>query len=347
MAVKSTKAASRARASPSAPTLSVVVPLFNEAEGLPGLHERIAEVARYLQSKRGLGVEVVYVDDGSSDATADIAKSLPAIPLDIQVITLSRNFGKEAALLAGLDHARPGAVLFMDGDGQHPPDLIDTLVARWLDDGYDVVYTAKAHRENESRLRRMGVRSFYALLNWGARHKIPEDAGDFRLLSARAAAALRQMPERNRFFKGLSSWIGFRQVRVDYEPAVREHGSSSWNLWTLIGLSIEGLTSFSVAPLRVASLLGVLLALTALFFGSWIVLETLLYGKDVPGYPSLVVSVMVIGGVQLILIGVLGEYIGKLLSEIKGRPVYFVAEHSVKRASESAKPRPMTSRAAE
>jgi polyisoprenyl-phosphate glycosyltransferase len=347
MAVKPTKAVSRARESPSAPTLSVVVPLFNEAEGLPGLHERIAEVARYLQIKRGLGVEVVYVDDGSNDGTADIAKSLPAIPLDIQVITLSRNFGKEAALLAGLDHARPAAVLFMDGDGQHPPDLIDTLVARWLDDGYDVVYTAKAHRENESRLRRMGVRSFYALLNWGARHKIPEDAGDFRLLSARAAAALRQMPERNRFFKGLSSWIGFRQVRVAYEPAAREHGSSSWNLWTLIGLSIEGLTSFSVAPLRVASLLGVLLALTALFFGSWIVLETLLYGKDVPGYPSLVVSVMVIGGVQLILIGVLGEYIGKLLSETKGRPVYFVAEHSVKRASESAKPRPMTSRAAE
>ena len=155
------------------------------------------------------------------------------------------------------------------------------------------------------------------------------------------------MPERNRFFKGLSSWIGFRQVRVDYEPAVREHGSTTWNAWTLIGLSIEGLTSFSVAPLRVASLLGVLLAVTALFFGSWIVLETLLYGKDVPGYPSLVVSVMVIGGVQLILIGVLGEYIGKLLSEIKGRPVYFVAEHSVKRASKSAKARPIASRAAE
>jgi hypothetical protein len=184
------------------------------------------------------------------------------------------------------------------------------------------------------------------LLNWGARHKIPEDAGDFRLLSARAAAAMRQMPERNRFFKGLSSWIGFRQVRVDYEPAPRQHGVTTWNAWTLIGLSIEGLTSFSVAPLRVASLLGMLLALTALFFGSWIVLETLLFGKDVPGYPSLVVSVMVIGGVQLILIGVLGEYIGKLLSEIKGRPVYFVAEHSVKRA-ESAKTRPVTSRAAE
>ena len=345
MAVKPSKPASRARTSSSTPTLSVVVPLFNEAKGLPGLNERIAEVARYLEAKRGLSLDVIYVDDGSDDGTGDVARSLPAIQFDIQVITLSRNFGKEAALLAGLDHARPGAVLFMDGDGQHPPDLIDSLVARWLDDGYDVVYTAKAHRENESWPRRTGVRLFYTLLNWGARHKIPEDAGDFRLLSARAAAALRQMPERNRFFKGLSSWIGFRQVRVDYEPAVRKHGTTSWNIWALIGLSIEGLTSFSVAPLRVASLLGVLLALTALFFGSWIVLETLLYGKDVPGYPSLVVSVMVIGGVQLILVGVLGEYIGKLLSEIKGRPVYFVAEHSVKRAA--AKARPETSRAAE
>ena len=347
MAVKPTKSGSRARASSSTPTLSVVVPVFNEAKGLPALHQRVAEVARYLQTKRGLDVEVVYVDDGSSDNTGDVARSLPAIPLDIQVVTLSRNFGKEAALLAGLDHAQLGAVMFMDGDGQHPPDLIDTLVARWLDDGYDVVYTAKAHRENKSWLRRTGVRSFYNLLNWGARHKIPEDAGDFRLLSPRAAAALRQMPERNRFFKGLSSWIGFRQTRVDYEPAMREHGSTTWNVWTLIGLSIEGLTSFSVAPLRVASLLGLVLAVTALFFGSWIVLETLLYGKDVPGYPSLVVSVMVIGGVQLILIGVLGEYIGKLLAEIKGRPVYFVAEHTVKRASKSAKARPMASRAAE
>src|SRR5689334_1419565 len=346
MAVKPTKAGSRARAS-STPMLSIVVPLFNEAKGLQALHERIAEVARYLQNRRGLNVEVVYVDDGSTDGSSEVARSFAALPLDIQVVTLSRNFGKEAALLAGLDHATRGAILFMDGDGQHPPDLIDTLVARWLDDGYDVAYTAKISRENEPWLRRAGVRWFYALLNWGSRHKIPEDAGDFRLLSPRAAAALRQMPERNRFFKGLSSWIGFRQVRVDYEPAVREHGSTTWNARRLIGLSIEGLTSFSVAPLRVASLLGMLLAVTALFFGSWIVLETILYGKDVPGYPSLVVSVMVIGGVQLILIGVLGEYIGKLLSEIKGRPVYFVAEHSMKRASESVKARPVASRAAE
>jgi glycosyltransferase involved in cell wall biosynthesis len=347
MAAKSTKAGTRARTSSSGSTLSIVVPLFNEAEGLPGLHDRIAEVARHLQIKRGLNVEVIYVDDGSSDGTGDVANGLPAMPLDIQVISLSRNFGKEAALLAGLDHAPRGAILFMDGDGQHPPDLIDTLVTRWLDDGYDVVYTAKAHRVNESWGRRTGVRWFYALLNWGSRHKIPEDAGDFRLLSPRAAAALRQMPERNRFFKGLSSWIGFRQVRVDYEPAVREHGATTWSFWTLMGLSIEGLTSFSVAPLRVASLLGLLLAAGALIFGIEILIETVIYGKDVPGYPSMVVGLMVLGGVQLVLIGVLGEYVGKLLSEIKARPVYFVSEHNVKRASESAKSRPVTSRAAE
>jgi glycosyltransferase involved in cell wall biosynthesis len=239
----------------------------------------------------------------------------------------------------------------MDGDGQHPPSLIETLVSRWLDDGYDVVYTAKAHRESEPYLRTLGVRFFYDLINWGARQQIPEDAGDFRLLSPRAAAALRQMPERNRFFKGLSSWIGFRQVRVDYEPARREHGTTTWNVWSLVGFSIEGLTSFTVAPLRLASLLGALLAATALVFGVWILLQTIIFGQDVPGYPSLVVSIMVIGGVQLLMIGILGEYVGKMLNEIKARPVYFVAEHTVKHAGaaakESGKPRPAATRAAE
>ncbi len=346
MAVKPKKAAVRA-----APGLSIVVPLFNEANGLATLHARVVDVAGRLKAQYGLALEVVYVDDGSRDTTSSVAKSLPADPLDVQVVTLSRNFGKEAALLAGLDHARLGAVLFMDGDGQHPPNLIATLVSRWLDDDYDVVYTAKAHRENEPWLRRLGVHWFYALINWGQRQKIPEDAGDFRLLSPRAADALRHMPERNRFFKGLSSWIGFRQVRVDYEPAPRAHGCTSWNVWSLIGFSIEGLTSFTVAPLRAASLLGLLLAASALLFGAAMLLQTLIYGKDVPGYPSLVVGLMVLGGVQLIMIGVLGEYVGKLLSEIKARPVYFVAEHSLKSAEETGKeapkPRAMTPRAAE
>jgi hypothetical protein len=181
-------------------------------------------------------------------------------------------------------------------------------------------------------LRRLAVHGFYALINWGARQKIPEDAGDFRLLSPRAAAALRQLPERNRFFKGLASWIGFRQIRVDYEPAARVHGITTFNAGRLVGLSIEGLTSFSVAPLRFASLLGVLLASVAFLFGLSILWETLVDGKTVPGYPSLVVGLMTIGGVQLIMIGIVGEYIGKILSELKARPIYFVAEHSEKRA---------------
>lgn len=349
MAAKTTRSNARTARTRGAAGLSIVVPVFNEAKGLPALHERIAETARFLQAKRGLTLEVVYVDDGSRDDTYAVAKSLPAIPVDVQVVSLSRNFGKEAALLAGLAYARLGAVMFMDGDGQHPPSLIETLVSRWLDDGYDVVYTAKAHRESEPYLRRLGVKWFYSLINWGARQQIPEDAGDFRLLSPRAAAALRQMPERNRFFKGLSSWIGFRQVRVDYEPARREHGTTTWNVWSLIGFSIEGLTSFTVAPLRLASLLGALLAASAIIFGIWIFLQTILFGQDVPGYPSLVVSIMVIGGVQLLMIGILGEYIGKVLAEIKARPVYFVAEHNVKHADAAATPkaRPAASHAAE
>src|ERR1700716_2064634 len=239
-------------ANAAAQGLSIVVPLYNEAAGLAFLHERFSGLAKTLKGRYGLGCEVVYVDDGSADATLVIARGLAADALDVQVVSLSRNFGKEAALMAGLDHARRGAVLFMDGDGQHPPDLVEQLVGHWIDGGFDVVYTAKANRDNESFLRRLAVRGFYALINWGARQKIPEDAGDFRLLSPRAAAALRQLPEGNRFFKGLASWIGFRPLRLAYEPAARAHGITTFSAVLLIGLSIEGLTSFSVAPLRFA-----------------------------------------------------------------------------------------------
>jgi polyisoprenyl-phosphate glycosyltransferase len=317
-------------ATAAAQGLSIVVPVYNEAAGLELLHRRLGALASRLRQRFRLTSEVVYVDDGSSDATLEIARGLKADSLDIQVVSLSRNFGKEAALMAGLDHARRGAVLFMDGDGQHPADLVEQLVSHWIEGGYDVVYTAKAHRDNESILRRLAVHGFYALINWGARQKIPENAGDFRLLSPRAVAALRQLPERNRFFKGLASWIGFRQIRVDYEPAPRAYGVTTFSFMRLLGLSIEGLTSFSVAPLRLASLLGVLLASAAFLFGLSILWEVFTTGKQVPGYPSLVVGLMTIGGVQLIMIGIVGEYIGKILSELKARPIYFVAEHTEK-----------------
>ncbi|MDB5620972.1 glycosyltransferase family 2 protein [Tardiphaga sp.] len=322
-------------ATAAAQGLSIVVPVYNEAPGLAIFHDRLNTLAETLKQRHGLNCEVVYVDDGSADGTLGIARTLTATALDVQVVSLSRNFGKEAALMAGLDHATRGAVLFMDGDGQHPPTLVETLVGHWIDGGFDVVYTAKAHRDDESFLRRQAVRGFYKLINWGARAKIPADAGDFRLLSPRAAAALRQLPERNRFFKGLATWIGFKQLRVDYEPAAREHGVTSFNPRQLIGLSIEGLTSFSVAPLRFASMFGLLLAVGAFLFGLSILWETWITGKSVPGYPSLVVGLMTIGGVQLLMIGIVGEYIGKILSELKARPIYFVAEHSVKRAPEN------------
>jgi polyisoprenyl-phosphate glycosyltransferase len=327
--------------------LSIVVPLYNEAASLQRLHARLIEVAQRLAATRSLNCEVVYVDDGSEDDTLGVAQKLPASALDVQVVSLSRNFGKEAALLAGLDHARLGAVLFIDGDGQHPPALIETLVGHWLDDDRDVVYTAKAHRSNESLVKRMAVKTFYVMLNWGARSRIPEDAGDFRLLSPRAANALRQLPERNRFVQGLASWIGFRQMRIDYEPDARIDGRTAWNVRSLIGLSLNGLTAFSVAPLRLATLFGLILAIVALIYGGSIFYEAVAYGVSVPGYPSLFVGIMVLGAVQLIMLGVVGEYIGKILNEIKGRPVYFVAEHDLKLREEATRPESDTRAAAE
>lgn len=310
--------------------LTIVVPVFNEAAGLAVLHGKLMQMAARLKAQRGLSTEIIYVDDGSRDNTYAVAQSLVAEHADVQTLSFSRNFGKESALLAGLDHARMNAIMFMDGDGQHPPELAEKLVALWKDENYDVVYTAKAHREEEPLLRQLFAKIFYRVLNFNVRQEIPEDAGDFRLLSPRAADALRQLPERNRFFKGLSSWIGFRQIRVPYEPAPRAHGASSWNMRALLGLSIEGLTAFSAAPLRIASILGVLLSASAFLFGSWILFETVVLGRGVPGYPSVMVGMMVIGGVQLLVLGVMGEYIAKILSELKRRPAYFIAQSEFK-----------------
>ena len=322
------------------PDLSIVVPVYNEAAGLAFFHERLCRSARAEAEARGLKVEIVYVDDGSRDGSASIAAALPALGLDVQVVALSRNFGKEAALMAGLDHARGDALLFMDGDGQHPPEMIGTFVRLWKDEGYDVAYAVKANRLDEPMARRNFVRGFYWLLNFGSSSAIPEDAADFRILSPRAASALRRMPERNRFFKGLSSWIGFRQLAVPYQPEARAHGTTSFNFLRLLGLSMEALTSFSPAPLRLAALCGAALAGLALLYGLWIVLERLVWGIPLPGYPSVVVGVMVIGGAQLLVMGLMGEYIARILSEIKARPVYFVADHVLNPAGAAAAPVP-------
>ena len=317
--------------------LSIVVPVYNEAPGLALFHERLGALAATLRQRHGLGSEVIYVDDGSADGTLGIARALPAGALDVQVVSLSRNFGKEAALMAGLDHARRGAVLFMDGDGQHPPDLVEKLVAYWIDDGYDVVYTAKAHRDHEPLLRRIARARLLCADQLGRAAK------DSRRTPATSACCRRAPRRRCGSFRSATvssraspRGSGFARFRVDYEPAPRAHGITSFSPGRLVGLSIEGLTSFSVAPLRFASLLGLLLATGAFLFGLSILWETFSSGKSVPGYPSLVVGLMTIGGVQLIMIGIVGEYIGKIFSELKGRPIYFVAEHSVKHADADA-----------
>lgn len=320
------------------PDLSIVVPLYNEAAGIDAFHARLSACAARVADARGLRMEIVYVDDGSRDETAARALELAPRGTDVQVVALSRNFGKEAALMAGLDHARGDALLFMDGDGQHPPEMIDTFVGLWKDEGVDVAYAVKADRSEEPAARRMFVKSFYRLLNFGAPTRIPEDAADFRLMSPRAAAALRRLPERNRFFKGLSIWVGFRQRAVPYRPEARTHGTSSWSFWRLLGLSMEGLTSFSPAPLRLAALVGVLIAGAALLYGFWIVVERLVWGIPLPGYPSVVVGVMGIGGIQLLVMGVMGEYLARVLSEIKGRPVYLVASHALQHAEGESHP---------
>lgn len=315
--------------------LTIVVPAYNEAEALPHTHAKLLALARMLKQTRGLSVELLYVDDGSRDGTLSVASGLKAEGADVQVVSFSRNFGKEAALLAGLDQARYGAVMFMDADGQHPTAVAEKLIAHWLDDGYDVVFTYKENRHGEPKLRTLFVNAFYGLVNAGVRQKIPADAGDFRLLSPRAAAALRRLPERGRFFKGLSSWVGFRQIGVPYTPDPRRQGEAKWSFFGLLAFSIEGLTSFSIVPLRLASLLGAVLATVALVYGLVIMVETLLLAESVPGYPSLFVGMMFIGGVQLLMIGVLGEYVGKILSELKGRPVYLIGDHLLKRAVDS------------
>jgi polyisoprenyl-phosphate glycosyltransferase len=312
----------------AAPALSIIVPAFNEAESLPAFHANLTAFATQMRNRFGLSCEVVYIDDGSQDATFRVAKALAATALDVQIISFSRNFGKEAALLAGVDHACGQAMLFMDSDGQHPFSVAEELVAQWQA-GFDVIYTYKAHRNDDSGAKNLFVKAFYATLNMGLRHKIPENAGDFRLLSPRAVAALKALPERNRFFKGLSGWAGFKQKGIAYTPLVREKGQTKWSFWGLFGLSMEGLTSFSVAPLRLAAFVGAMLALTSLFFALFILFETLYYGGAVPGYPSLFVGMMLIGGVQLLMIGIMGEYIGKILSELKARPVYFIAEKDI------------------
>lgn len=302
--------------------LTVVVAAFNEAASLPLLHPRIAAALDALADIDG---RVLYIDDGSRDDTWTILRALATHDPRVALLRLSRNFGKEAALTAGLDRVDEGAAIILDADGQDPPELIAEFVARWRE-GFDDVYGTRLKREGEGWLKRATAHAFYRLIGRLSKTPIPADTGDFRLLSPRALAALRQMRERHRFMKGLFGWIGYNQCSVRYHRAPRLAGASKFNLWRLWNFALEGITSFSSAPLRLATYLGLLTAAVAFVYGAWIVIKAMLWGDPVAGWPSMMAVILFLGGVQLIALGLIGEYLGRLYEEAKQRPLYLIDE---------------------
>lgn len=303
------------------PTLTIVVPAFNEQESLPALHARLAPVLDALE----LRTRVLYVDDGSRDDTWAVLQRIAQGDSRVSALRLSRNFGKELALTAGLDRVEEGAVLVLDADGQDPPELIPRFVALWRE-GHDVVYGRRIAREGESWLKRATAAMFYRIINGLSQTPVPADAGDFRLVSPRALQALRGLRERQRFMKGLFAWVGFRQVEVPYRREARLAGRSKYSYWKLWNFALEGITGFSTVPLRVATYLGLMTSVTAFAYGAWIVAKTLLWGESVQGWPTLMVVILFLGGVQLMALGVIGEYLGRLYLEAKQRPLYLVSE---------------------
>jgi glycosyltransferase involved in cell wall biosynthesis len=322
-------------ARPAQPLLSAVVPFLNEAANLPRL---ITELERVL-STLGVAWELVLVDDGSRDDGLTVAKQevrrRPS--LRATVLSLSRNFGKEAALTAGLEAARGDVVVPLDADLQDPPELIEPMLERWRQ-GFDVVYAVRRRRAGESSTKRLTAFGFYRLMGRLSSTAIPADTGDFRLMDRCVVEALAQLPERSRFMKGLFAWVGFRQTAITYDREARQGGQSQWNYWKLWNFALDGITSFSRVPLQVLSGGGVVIALLALLYGSWMVLRTLLFGIDLPGYASLMTAVLFLGGLQLIGLGVLGEYLGRVFEEVKRRPLYLVRERWQQQAGERASP---------
>ena len=303
------------------PVISLVVPVFNEEGVIDAFCARVIPTLEQISPDW----EIVFVNDGSRDGTvAAVARQHQAEPR-IALVSLSRNFGKEIAMTAGLDAARGEAVVIIDVDLQDPPEVIPELVAKWRE-GNDVVFARRLEREGETLLKRLTAYGFYRALNAIADRPIPADVGDFRLMSRRAVDALLRLRERHRFMKGLYSWIGFRQAEVPYVRAPRAAGTSKFNYWRLWNFSIEGFTSFSIRPLQAASYFGFAIAVLSVIYGTFMIIRTLLYGNPVAGYPSLLVIVLFLGGVQLISLGVIGEYLGRVFNETKQRPLYLVAD---------------------
>jgi polyisoprenyl-phosphate glycosyltransferase len=302
------------------PSITCVVPAYNEAKNLPPLLAQLVPTLQALSPQW----EIIVVDDGSRDATTTAMQPFLQTA-GVRYIGLSRNFGKEAALSAGLEHAQGDLVVMLDADGQHPLSLLPQMLAGWRA-GADAVCAVRESRADESWLKRLGTGLFYRIVNAGSPMPIPTDAGDFRLMDRRVVDALLALPERNRFLKGLYAWVGFRTDFIRYTPDPRVSGHSSFSLPRLLGLALTGVTAFSNLPLRLWSGLGGTVAVCAIGYGAWIVIDRFINGNPVPGWPTVVVSLMFFSGVQLLSIGILGEYVGRIFTEVKRRPIYLVRE---------------------
>ncbi len=303
------------------PTLTIVVPVHNEADNLPLLVERLDTVL----ASQVPSWELICVDDGSKDGTLAVLKLLNERDPRINALSFSRNFGKEIAIAAGLDHAKGDVVVIMDADLQHPPETIPLFLEKWRE-GYLNVYGQRAGRDGESAAKRNFAKLFYRLFAAFGETELPEGAGDFRLLDRKVVDALRALPERARFTKGLYAWVGFASTGVSFEVADRQHGVSKFRFGKLFSFAFDGLSSFSTVPLKVATWTGAMIAIISTLSAAFFLLRTLLYGTDLPGFPSLIVSIMFFSGIQLISLGLIGEYVGRIFAEVKRRPLYLIGE---------------------
>ena len=305
----------------ASPKLSVVIPVHNESANIAPLCERLLPVLSEITSIW----EVIFVDDGSLDDTLDLIKAQSLKEPRIGAVSFSRNFGKEIAIAAGLDHARGDAVVIMDADLQHPPEMIEAFVARWQQ-GYQMVYGQRTDRSGETRIKRGFAQLFYRLFARFGEISLPEGAGDFRLIDRKAVDALKTLGEKARFSKGLYAWVGFKGTGVPFIVEERRYGSTKWSFRKLFRFAFDGIASFSTVPLRIWTYLGFLVSFLSIATAFFFLVRTLLFGSDLPGFPSLIVSVMFFSGIQLMSLGIIGEYVGRIFAEVKRRPLYVVAE---------------------
>jgi glycosyltransferase involved in cell wall biosynthesis len=301
--------------------LSIILPFHNEASTVHQLLHRLYPVLGRLS----LSFEIICIDDGSTDGTFATLKHERGFDHRIKLLRMARNFGKEAALTCGLQLATGRAAITMDSDLQHPPEVIPELIAKWHS-GVELVYAVRRNRDSDGQLRRLFSKAFYGVFRTIAEIKIPEGAGDFCLLDRKVIDAVNALPERNRFMKGLVAWVGFRHDVVPFDVAPRQDGTSHWNFFRLVRFAFDGLSGFSTLPLRIWTWSGAFVSLIALAYGIYLTLRTIMYGVDVPGYASMMVGILFLGGVQLLSLGVIGEYLARVVTEVKGRPVYIVAE---------------------